>query len=343
MSGFHASQHRRPHARRRIDVHAHFLPDFYRDALRAAGLLQPDGIKALPSWSEEHALQTMDRLDIESAILSISSPGIHFGDDAAAASLARSVNSEASRLADTYSGRFGFFASLPLPDVKAAVAEAIFALDTLNADGVVLATNQDGIYLGDERLYPLYDVLNERRSVVFIHPTSPGCICSARLDAHYPRPMLEFMFETTRSVADMILSGVLERYPEIRIIVPHAGAALPLLSERIELLLPLLAKPEGKQPPSVRAALRHLHYDLAGAAAPHMISTLLSVCDTSRLHYGSDFPFTPSDACSGLIERLETFDGLNPDLLARIHWDNSAALLPGLKFRHEAEQKTTDA
>jgi 6-methylsalicylate decarboxylase len=254
-----------PRAVTRIDVHAHFLPDFYLQALIEAGESQPDGIYALPEWDEKSALRTMDTLGVRTALLSISSPGVHFGEDGRAADLARRCNNEGARLRRAHPARFGHFASLPLPDVEASVGEAVRALDELGADGVVLETNSGGLYLGDPLLKPLYIELDRRAAVIFIHPTSPACPCCARLSAAYPQPMVEFMFETTRSVADMVLSGVLDRFPNLKVIVPHAGAALPALSERIELLLPMLAKEGAPKPPSIIHALRSLHFDLAGA------------------------------------------------------------------------------
>src|SRR5882757_629940 len=133
----------------RIDVHAHFLPPFYREALIAAGHEHPDGGAAIPAWDEQRALDTMDSLGIDTAVLSISSPGVHFGDDRAAAELARRVNDEAARLVAEHPGRFGFFASLPLPDVPGALTELDRAMGELGAVGAVLESNHHGQYLGD--------------------------------------------------------------------------------------------------------------------------------------------------------------------------------------------------
>jgi len=218
-------------SRRRVDVHAHFLPEVYRRALAEAGIDRPDGIKAVPTWSEQLALDTMDRLDIEVAMLSISSPGVNLGDDQAARALARAVNEEAAALRDRHPGRFGFFASLPLPDVSGAVAELRHSLDVLGADGVVVETNAAGTYLGDPTVEPLYAELSARSCVLFVHPTTPHC--AEHLALSYPRPMLEFMFEITRSITDMVLSGALQRHPDMRVLVPHAGAALPVLGPRV--------------------------------------------------------------------------------------------------------------
>ena len=313
-------------SRRRVDVHVHFVPEVYRAALQRAGVDHPDGIKAVPEWSEDLALATMDRLDVEVAMLSISTPGVHFGDDAAAAELARAVNEESAAIASRHPGRFGSFASLPLPDVDASVVELRHALVELGADGAVIQTNHAGLYLGDVRLDPVYAELETRGAVLFIHPTT------AHLGEHlalgYPRPMLEFMFETTRSVTNMVLSGVLNRYPDLRVIVPHAGAALAVLANRVELLLPVLT-PEGSAPAlSLREALGRFHYDLAGAPFDELLTALVSVADPRKLHYGSDFPFTPADACVALASRLDATHVLDKAHKAAIDGGNSAVLFP---------------
>lgn len=274
----------------RIDVHSHYVPEFYREALIAAGHSEPDGIRFIPDWSEEAALAAMDKIGVRKAYLSISSPGVYFGDAAAAATLARRVNEEGARLANEHPERFAFFASTPLPDIEATLTEIAYAFDELGAAGVVFETNFDGLYLGDDRLAPVYAELNRRRAVIFLHPTSPAAPCGGWESAlPYPRPMMEFMFETTRSVTDMVLSGTLDRYPDIEMIVPHAGATLPLLASRIDVIGGRIAQQE--EP--MHKALKRLHFDLAGMPLPDMLRALLEVTEQSHIHYGSDMPFTP--------------------------------------------------
>lgn len=310
---------------RRIDVHAHYIPQFYRDALTTAGQNEPDGIKGLPAWTEQSQLEAMDRLEVETSYLSISSPGVYFGDVAAAASLSRAVNEEALRLQGAHPGRFGYFASVPVPGFDEAEEEARYATDHLGAAGVVLETNTAGVYLGDPRLDGLYSVLNQRKAVLFIHPTT--AFEGAHLALGYPRPMLEFIFETTRSVTNMILSGVIERFPDMRVIVPHAGAALPILANRIELLLPILAKDGGGVLPSVKETLKKVHFDLAGAPVPELLTALLSVADADKVHYGSDYPFTPLGAAADLAEKLDATVVLDEDTRNAIYTGNIGNLI----------------
>jgi predicted TIM-barrel fold metal-dependent hydrolase len=215
-----------------IDVHAHFLTGSYVAQARAGGHDVPDGMPAWSDWSAAAHLELMDQIGIDAAVLSVSSPGIHFGDDAAARQLAREVNDAGARIVRDHPGRFGLFASLPLPDTDGAVAEIGYAFDTLGADGIVLDTNAHGIYPGDQQLDPVRAELARRRAVVLLHPTSPPCWQQTALGR--PRPMIEFIFDTARAVTDLILSGTLIRHPGMRIIVPHGGGALPLLADRIK-------------------------------------------------------------------------------------------------------------
>jgi predicted TIM-barrel fold metal-dependent hydrolase len=309
----------------KIDVHAHYIPEVYRSALVAAGHDRPDGIPALPEWSEALALDAMDELDVRLAILSISSPGVHFGDPAAAVALARTVNEAGAHIVRAKPSRFGFFAALPLPEIDAAMTEARYALDRLGADGVCLFTNHDGMYLGDERLEPIYAEVAARKSVVFVHPTSAP---QPTLGPDFAAPMLEFIFETTRSITDLVLAGVLQRHPDLRVIVPHAGAALPVLAGRVDLFAPVLANVADRSAvPSMRAALKSLHFDLAGAPVEEQLAALLAVADPARLHYGSDFPFTPWQACQYLGQQLERSRHLDDGALNAVFLDNAYDLL----------------
>jgi predicted TIM-barrel fold metal-dependent hydrolase len=154
-------------------VHAHFVTDEYVRAARSAGYLAPDGMPEWPQWNLNEQLSAMDRRDIRRAILSISSPGMDLGDIATARAIAEHVNDDAAKTVRDHPGRFGFFASLPLPDVDAAVAELRRAVDTLGASGVILDSNIDGHYLGDRIFEPVWAELNARRAVLFVHPTSP--------------------------------------------------------------------------------------------------------------------------------------------------------------------------
>jgi 6-methylsalicylate decarboxylase len=318
----------------RIDVHAHFLPNFYHDALVEAGQTSPDGFPGIPKWNEEAALNMMDQLQIEAALLSISSPGVHFGNDQKAKALSRRVNEEGTRLRQAHPRRFGLFAATPLPNIDMAIEEAVYAIDQLHAEGVCVESNHHGLYHGDPKLDPFYAELNRRKAAVFIHPTSPSCEGCGPLSLGYPSPMLEFMFETTRTVTHLVLSGVTTRFPDMRIIIPHAGAALSVLASRVDALAPFLLKGSATVIPQLKTEMRKLYYDLAGAPLPVLLDALLKIVDPDHLLYGSDWPFTPTAAVKDAVSALDSTPLLNGDLRQAVMAENALRLFAGLRSTH---------
>ena len=309
-----------------IDVHAHFLTPRLREAMIRTGHDQPDGMPALPQWDPQTALSMMDRTGIRSAVLSVSSPGVLLSDDPAdVRDLARVVNQEGAAIVAQHPDRFGLFASLPLPDVHSAIGEMRYALDDLGADGIALETHYRGIYLGAAEFEPVMKELNDRAAVVHVHPTSPACWPQTSLGR--PRPMIEFLFDTTRALTSLALNGVLDRHPAVRFIVAHSGAALPVLADRIAAFA-FTENPQ--QPINVLGALRRLYYDVAGFALPRALPALLSLVDTDRLLYGSDYPFTPDWVASGLAEALAGTDVLTDDDRVLLSRGNAASLFPRL-------------
>ncbi|WP_165553351.1 amidohydrolase family protein [Kribbella capetownensis] len=275
-----------------IDVHSHFLLPEYVAAAERAGHLRPDGMPGWPEWSVRKQLDLMDQNEIATALLSVSSPGVHFGDDFRAQVLARRMNEAAAELGRDHPGRFGSFASLPLPDVEGALVELNYAYDVLHADGVVLMSNAGGQYPGEPSWEPLWQALNDRSAVVLLHPTSPPQWRQVSLDR--PRPMIEFVFDSARAVTDLALTGVFARYLGIRFIVSPAGA-LPMIADRLDLFQSTFTPPSGGLP-SVASQLHTLWYDAAGAPPPD---------SADRLVFGSGYCFTPTDAVSRQIASLD--------------------------------------
>jgi len=275
-----------------IDVHAHFLPPVYREALMKAGLRTVDGGMPVPEWSPQRALAVMDEIGVAGALLSVSSPHVSFLPPTEAMALCRQVNDAAAAVCSAHPDRFGAYAILPLPDVEASRAELGRALDELHLDGVALPTHAGGAYLGDPKFAALLEALDARAATVFIHPTSPACFEAFGLGL--PAPMIEFPFDTTRTVASLIYSGALDRYPRIRFILPHAGGTLPFLATRIAGIgaTPVLGA-RAKPAADTLRALAGLHYDTALATAPHQIAALRAIAPVSQILYGTDFPFAP--------------------------------------------------
>ncbi|MEU5096211.1 amidohydrolase family protein [Streptomyces sp. NPDC020996] len=285
-----------------LDVHAHFVTDSYVRQAREAGHELPDGVPAWPAWSAAAHLELMDRCGIETSMLSVSSPGVHFGDDAAARRLAREVNEAGADTVREHPGRFGLFASLPLPDVDGALAEIAHAYDTLGADGVVLESHTHGTYLGNPDLEPVWAELDRRGAVVFLHPTSP--VCWERSALGRPRPMVEFIFDTARTVTDLLMSGTLRRHRDLTVIVPHCGGALPVLADRINGFMKMFM-PAGDRAPDAVAELGRLYYDLAGPALPRQLPALLNLVAPDRLLYGSDHCWTPAAGVEAHVAALD--------------------------------------
>ncbi|AMM21517.1 amidohydrolase [Frondihabitans sp. PAMC 28766] len=286
-----------------VDVHAHFVTDHYVAAAKAAGLVSPDGMPGWPSFDIADQLASMDRRGIARAVLSVSSPGVHFatGQDAEAVALAEHVNDTALGFVRDHPDRFDFFASVTLPDVDAAVRELTRAMDA-GAVGITVESNAHGQYLGDFALEPLWAELDRRRGILFIHPTSPVMWESTALGL--PRPLVEFMFESTRTVVDMLRAKVVDRHPGMRVIVPHSGATLGVLADRVSTLLPLLV---GEDPASLRFTeqFEALWFDTAGTPFPRAMPTLTSLVGTDRILYGSDSCWTPP---AGVDAQLASID-----------------------------------
>jgi predicted TIM-barrel fold metal-dependent hydrolase len=317
-----------------IDVHAHFVTDWYAAQASAAGHEFPDGMPRWPTWSPETHLELMDRSGIDTAVLSVSSPGVHFGDDGAARVLARRLNDFAATVVAAHPDRFGWFASLPLPDVDGALAEIDYAFDVLGADGIILETNVHGTYLGNPYLAPIFTALDHRAAVVFIHPTSPLCWQQCALGR--PRPMIEFIFDTARAVTDLLFAGVLDRCSRLQIIVPHCGGALPVIADRINGFIHLARHPDVGSSDAI-TALRRLYYDTAGSPFPRQIAALLNLVDATQLLFGSDYPWTPAEIAERHTGAFAHMPGPSEDASWQaITTENAQRLLPRLVHRAQS-------
>lgn len=294
--------------RGRIDVHHHFVPPAYARAMRRMGLCE--GLGASQSeWSLDRSLALMDAHGIETAILSVSAPGVYFGDVEEARDLARACNEHGAEVRNRAPGRIGLFAVLPIPFTAPACAEAIHALDTLGADGVALLGSAEGRFLGDPAYADLMHELDVRRAVVFVHPNLH--VTSRRLALDVPDFLLEFPCDTTRAAVNLILTGTIERFPRIRWILAHAGGFLPFVAWRAALLNELPGIKE-RAPRGFLAYVRRFFYDTALSPSPGSLATLRGLVGPSQILFGSDLPFVPEPLVSMEVESLETATG-DPD------------------------------
>ena len=255
----------------------------------------------------------MDDMNIRYSVVSISSPGVHLtpGDDAAAIDLCRRCNEFAAGLKKRHPKRFGYFASLPLPDVQASLKEIETAFSE-GADGIVFETNFHGIYLGDERFDPVMDELNRRKAKIFIHPTV-GCLCPAGTNGagtantikvnplfeRMPNPVLEFLFDTLRCIANLFLSGTIRRCPDIIWLISHLGGSLAPLVSRFSGFAQVVPgqdaiKDRMTEDEIVQIFNERFYFDMAGWSFPRQWKMLVHALGVSfdRITYGSDFPFT---------------------------------------------------
>ena len=263
-------------------------------------------------WTEKDHIDMMESLNISKSILSITSPGTHLvaGDDELARTVTRDCNLFAADMKKR-DPRFGFWASLPLPDIQGSLTEIAFALDELSADGVAVETNAHGKYLGHHDFDPVFDELNRRHAIVFIHPTTP-CMASSGHKAvplpDFPRPMFEFFFDTARAVMNLFMSGTIHRCPNVTFIIPHCGGAFPPLIRRFSSAAPLMGLNLDISPSTVKASLnKQFYFDTAGWAFPEQITGLLEWVDFDRILYGSDFPYTRIKMVTGLSEDHDTY------------------------------------
>jgi 6-methylsalicylate decarboxylase len=304
----------------RIDAHVHILPPDYRAELERRSLLPTE----LPPWSAEMTHELMARHDIDAAVMSLSPPGVFFGDQGLADELARLVNERTAEFVAAAPERFAGLAVLPLPDVDAALSELRYALDVLRLDGVALLSNVSGTYLGDPAWDALFDELERRGAYVFLHPTMPPH--PLPLPQH-PVWLYEFPFDTTRAVVNLIYSGTLERCPNLRVQVAHLGGTAPFLAHRLASLAAREPERASRAPAGALAQLRRLYYDTGLSNNMAGLAATLEIADLSQVVFGTDWPYADlppgGDPAPGL-------DGLPDGDRARIDAGNIAALVPRL-------------
>jgi 6-methylsalicylate decarboxylase len=306
----------------RIDTHFHVVPPVYRQWLEQHPLYHGPYVE----WSRDAALEYLDRSSTETAIMSVSTPSARVAasdNRCDVRRLARAVNEFSADLVRDDPRRFGFFATLPLPDVDGAVAEAEYALDELNADGVVLMTNADGVYLGDPRFDPLLEFLGQRGVVVFVHPTAPG---SPPVPGIAPG-VVDFLADSVRCAVNLTRHGCLSRFPDIKVILSHGGGYLPYAALRIA----LMALP-GEPEEAALAQLRKFYFDTALTSGPYALPSLLAFAEPTHVTFGSDWPYAPTGPALAFTKRLAEYLP-DPGQAYAINRGNAEALFPRLARR----------
>jgi len=288
-------------AQGRIDVHHHIIPPAFVAEMGRRGLDKVAGAP-LPVWRPEQSIALMDSQGIQTALVSLSAPGVYFGDKRAAVALARQCNEFAADMRTSFPGRFGSFAVLPTPFADLAAAEAAYALDSLDADGVVLLGSTEGVFLGDPRYDELMAELDRRAATVFVHPNIH--VTSEQLGLGAPGFLLEFLCDTTRAAVNLILTGTLEKYPRIRWILSHSGGFLPYVAWRVS-LANLLPEYASNAPQGVLEYIRRFYYDTALSPSVYSLASLRELVEPAHILFGSDYPFAPAPVVASCCATLD--------------------------------------
>jgi predicted TIM-barrel fold metal-dependent hydrolase len=276
----------------RVDVHHHYVPPRHLEAILAR---RESG--RTPTWSPELSLAEMDRNGIATSIGSLVQPGVWLGDVPSSRALARECNEYGARMAADHHGRFGFFAAIPLPDTDGSLEEIEYALDTLNADGIGLMTSFEEKYLGDAAFAPVYEELNRRSAIVYVHPTQPSC-CKGLVPG-VTVSTIEYATDTTRAIASLMFSGTAAKFSDIRFIFSHGGGTVPFLLGRFERLAS--ERKDDWMKDGAAPQLRTFHYEIAQANHRGALDALLAMVPASNVLFGSDYPLRPaSEAVEGL-------------------------------------------
>ncbi len=309
----------RPH---RIDVHHHFAPPAWVTEVKGRPLLQP----ANTTWTPAKSIEDMDRGGVAASMISVTNPGLWFGDQAVTGRLARACNEYGAKLVQEYPTRFGLFASMPLPDVDGTLKEIAYAYDTLKADGVGLFTSYGDTWLGNAAYRPVMEELNRRKAVVHVHPTAANCCRNLDYAPGVGPGSMEYGTDTTRAIVGVAFSGDAARFPDIRFIWSHAGGTVPFLASRID---GASRGAKDRLPNGFMAELKKFYYDLAGAANRGAIASLLELVKPSQVLFGTDFP--PGGTSAEYAKALTDVGLFSQSDLRAIDRDNAVRLLPRLK------------
>src|SRR5215468_4661812 len=302
----------------RIDVHHHFVPQFHIDAMNAPGR-RTGGPP--PKWSPALSLEDMDKSGIATSILSVVQPGVWYGNNVEESrTLARQLNDYGAKLVKDHPGRFGLFAVIAPPDAQGSLNDIEYAFDTLKADGIALLTSYQNKYLGDASFAPVYEELNRRKAVVYVHPTTPAC-CGGLVPG-IPPGSIEYATDSTRTIAHLVFSGMATKFPDIKWIFSHSGGTLPFLSGRFVRLAQERKPPHLPNGPMPEFA--KFNYELAQGNTPGQIAALLKMVPISQVMYGTDYPFRDGAEVNAGIQAW----GFEANDLVAIEHGNAQKLLP---------------
>jgi 6-methylsalicylate decarboxylase len=307
-----------------IDVHFHLIPQFYRDAVYEAG--SGPAIGRYPDWTPALALDLMDNNGIALSLLSLGQPGVGFMPQEKAAVFARRCNDYAAELIAQHPKRFGCFGLLPMHDVGLAITEAQYCLDTLHFEGISLFASYGETFLGDAAFDPLLHYLDARNTVVHVHPSLHPS--SKGLELPWPGFMIEYPFDTTRAAVNLLFSGALERFANIKFILSHAGGTLPYLAWRLSVAPMIDRRLKQRSREDIFTGLRTFWYDNALACGAAPMAALAEIAAPERILFGCDWPFCNDRVVKEEVADFTAPNFLPPETLALIARDNALKLFP---------------
>lgn len=303
----------------RIDVHHHLFPPAFVAGLVDSGHYLSHGVAR--HWTPQVSIHDMDAAGVATAYTSITAPGLDVVAPGQRTAATRECNEFGTRMAADFPGRFGLFASLPLPDVDASLTEIDYAFDVLKVDGIGLLTSYRDKWLGDPAFAPVMDELDRRKAVVYVHPTTPDC-CRNLLPG-IADWVIEFPVDTTRTIASLLFSGTVARCRNIRFIFAHLGGILPLIADHLARAAAVDAQLASRVGGTVLDKLRAFHYDTALRAHPGALAAALHLVEVSQILFGTDAPLRrSSDQLQGLLDH-----GFTPEALRQIESGNARRLL----------------
>ena len=311
---------------RLIDIHQHYLLDEYKSALATLGI-GGSAERSWPDWSPAKTDEIMQKAGIDAAVVSIASPGTYFGDIAFTKKLVATCNDGFARLVGDNAKRFAALGMVSLPDAAAAAREVAHILDTLKLDGIGLVSHYDDVYIGEPDWHEFYAELDARKAVVFVHPIRP--LQGGRATYYFPSGFVELVAASGRVIANLLATGTLEKYPNIRWIIPHAGGIMTSILYRLSKFETVRAFKD-KVPKGVDAYLANMYFDVAQATDPITLEALLKTVPLENVMFGTDYPqaIDIDNVVQDTIDGLAQLPGFDAAARQKIMADNALALFP---------------
>jgi predicted TIM-barrel fold metal-dependent hydrolase len=308
----------KPH---RIDVHHHIVPPTWFAAMDVIGRND----FPMKNWSIQKTIEDMDKGGVAISMTSPTTPQVTPLGKEVAVRIARESNEYAKKIEADHPGRFGVWATLPLPHIDESLKEIAYAFDTLKVDGIGCMTSYGDKWLGHAQFAPVWEELNRRKATVYTHPTSPNCC--ANLVPDVPDYVVEFGTDTTRTIASLILSGTSQKYPDINWIWSHGGGALSAFAERFQWQLVNTPPYRGKITlETMNKELRRFYYDTAAISGAVTLAAITELVSANQIVYGTDFPYRSAvDHTKGVTNFFKGDD------LKKVERENALKLVPRLR------------